>query len=238
MINIKSFIADLRKVFGEGIKLPIAVWRSEEQAGEIAAMPHCMFAAIPELEVGKILSFTKEKLHCGGRLYCGFAPLNPGIPNFVSNVERYKRTPDMVREYIERLGIELTSKPYLNFARIDRLESFEDIEGIFFLASPDIIAGLCAWAFYDHNEQDAVTCAFASGCCATITNLVNENKSGGYRTFLGMMDISVRPYIGQNEQSFAIPFCRLEEMTKTLHECCLWEAPAWQKLKKRIGNEE
>ena len=36
---------------------------------------------------------------------------------------------------------------YLHFARIDRLTSFEKVEGLLFLATPDILSGLITWTF-------------------------------------------------------------------------------------------
>jgi hypothetical protein len=40
---------------------------------------------------------------------------------------------------------------YLHFARIDRLTSFEKVEGLLFLATPDILSGLITWTFFDNN---------------------------------------------------------------------------------------
>ena len=38
-------MADLRHAFGSSLKPPVAVWRSAEAAGSMAAVPHCLFAA-------------------------------------------------------------------------------------------------------------------------------------------------------------------------------------------------
>ena len=58
------------------------------------------------------------------------------IPNFVSLKERYICTPEVFLLYIERMGIRLIERSYLNLARVDRVESFEDKEGVLFLATP------------------------------------------------------------------------------------------------------
>ena len=60
---------------------------------------------------------------------------------------------------------------YLHFARIDRLTSFEKVEGLLFLATPDILSGLITWTFFDNNNPDAVSTPFGSGCSSTITPL-------------------------------------------------------------------
>ena len=79
------------------------------------------------------------------------------IPAFVSEAEHYKKTPEQVRHYIASLDIQLTEKPYLNFVRIDRLTSLDEVEGILFFATPDRLSGLCSWAFYDNDSADAVS---------------------------------------------------------------------------------
>lgn len=56
---------------------------------------------------------------------------------------------------------------YLHFARIDRLTSFEKVEGLLFLATPDILSGLITWTFFDNNNPDAVSTPFGSGCSST-----------------------------------------------------------------------
>ena len=237
MIYTKQLISDLRNAFGLGLKLPYAVWYSDAPEGEEVALPHCMFDAMPLLEQGAIVTFSKEKLHCGGgRIYCGYNRYIPSIGKFVSGTEHYKQTPEMVTQWVESMGMTLQDKPYLNIARIDRLETLDGTEGIVFMAHPDVIAGLWSWACYDNNAPDAVSCPFASGCATFITYITIENRNRGHRTFLGMLDLSVRTKVGPNEMSFAIPLCRLEEMVKTLPECALTLSPAWQKVKSRIEN--
>ena len=238
MIYTKQLISDLRNAFGENLKLPYAVWYSNTPQGEEVALPHCMFDAMPMLEQGTVVTFSKDKLHCGGgRIYCGYNPYIPAIGNFVSGKEHYKQTPDMVTEYVATMDMVLQEKPYLNIARIDQLETLEGTEGIVFMAHADVIAGLWSWTCYDNNAPDAVTCPFASGCATFITFITTENRNKGNRTFLGMLDLSVRTKVDANEMSFSIPLCRLEKMLETLSECALTQSPAWLKVKNRITNK-
>ena len=75
MIYTKQLISDLRNAFGENLKLPYAIWYSITPQGEEVALPHCMFDAMPMLEQGTVVTFSKEKLHCGGgRIYGGYNP--------------------------------------------------------------------------------------------------------------------------------------------------------------------
>lgn len=69
------------------------------------------------------------------------------VPGFVSLKEKYKKTPDMVVDFIQELQVPKAEKAYLHFARIDKIGSFDKVEGILFLATPDMLAGLATWAF-------------------------------------------------------------------------------------------
>lgn len=140
----------------------------------------------------------------------------------------------MVVEYVESLEMERTEKPYLNFIRIDKAESFERTEGILFYATPDMLSGLCGWAFFDNNEPDAVVSQFGSGCSSVVSIAVVENRKGGHRCFLGCFDPSVRPFVGKNELSFTVPYSRFVLMTETMKECFLFDSHAWEKVKARL----
>lgn len=163
--------------------------------------------------------------------------MNDYIPTFVSLKEKYKITPESVIEYIKEMGVKRASKTYIHFARIDKLDSFDNVEGLLFLATPDILSGLCAWAYYDSNASDTVAAPFASGCGTVITLTVNENRAGGHRTFLGFFDPSVRPYVESNLLSFTIPMSRFREMYETMRQSCLYGTHAWGKMKVRIEEE-
>ena len=199
-----------------------------------------MFHIFNEVRNGKDVSFTVETIGCGGgKLYTGFAPMNDYIPGFVSGKEHYKDTPESVREYIAALHIQPAPAKYLNFARIDHLESLEDVEGLLFFATPDVLSGLCAWAFYDNNASDAVSMPFGSGCSSTITNVANENRRGGNRCFVGLLDPSCRPHFEANILSFGIPMSRFRRMYKTMSETCLLtDTVGWRNVKKRIDNND
>ena len=158
------------------------------------------------------------------------------VPVFVSEVEHYKQTPGQVREYVDRLDIQLTEKPYLNFTRLDQLDSLEGVEGILFFATPDVLSGLCSWAFYDNNADDAVCAKFGSGCCSIVTFASKENAQGGRRCFLGMLDPSARPLVPKDELTFTIPACRFKEMMDTMEQSALFQK-AYSIVRKRINGE-
>lgn len=177
---IQKFLQRYREAFGDGVPLPVAFGYSDTPVEEIRKIPRCMIGAIRKVCDGQALTLSVDNVLCGGgSLYTRFAPMQERIPRFVSEQEHYKQTPEQVKEYVNRLGISLTEKPYLNFVRMDKLASLDDSEGILFFATPDVLSGLCSWAFYDNDADDAVCTRFASGCCSIVTFAVNENRKQG-----------------------------------------------------------
>ncbi|WP_289834560.1 DUF169 domain-containing protein, partial [Parabacteroides goldsteinii] len=170
----------------------------------------------------------------GGKFYTGFTEMPERIPGFVSLKEKYKQTPEGVSEFLEELQVPRAKMDYLNFARMDKVENFDNLEGILFLATPDMLSGLATWAFFDNNSEDAVTSLFGSGCCSVVTQAVIENARGGKRTFIGFFDPSVRPYFEPDILSFMIPMSRFKEMYDTMRSSCLFDTHAWGKIKERM----
>ena len=119
----------------------------------------------------------------------------------------------------------------------DRLNSKLEIEGVVFLANPDMLSGLTTWAFYDNNAADCVVSTFGSGCSAVVTQATIENRKGGKRTFLGFFDPSVRPHFEADKLSYTIPMSRFKEMYETMRQSCLFDTHAWGKIRERMGTE-
>lgn len=235
MKEIKEFIENFLEAFGSTAQLPLVFGYSDTAIAETNKIGGCFFKGLQEAREGNSVSLSAEVIGCGGgKLYTGFADMPEYVPNFVSLKEKYKLTPEMVADYIDGLELKKTSKRYLNFQRIDKMESLEWVEGVLFYANPDMLSGLCGWAFYDNNHNDAVVARFGSGCSTVVSMTVAENARQGHQCFIGMLDPSVRPWVGENELSFTIPMSRFTEMMKTMRQCFLFDAPAWQRLKARM----
>ena len=235
MKEIKEFIENFLEAFGSTAQLPLAFGYSDTAIAETNKIGGCFFKGLQEAREGNGVSLSAEVIGCGGgKLYTGFADMPEYVPNFVSLKEKYKLTPEMVADYIDGLELKKASKRYLNFQRIDKMESLEWVEGVLFYANPDMLSGLCGWAFFDNNHNDAVVARFGSGCSTVVSMTVAENARQGHQCFIGMLDPSVRPWVGENELSFTIPMSRFTEMMKTMRQCFLFDAPAWQRLKARM----
>lgn len=233
----QQFIERFREAFGETAPLPVAVWYDDIAAVADSRVPRCMIGAIRKVCEGESLTLTADNVQCGGGgLYTAFRPMPERVPLFVSETEHYKRTPEMICDYIAGLGIELTDKPFLNFVRVDKLGDWDGVEAVLFFATPDILSGLCTWTFYDSNSSDAIVTPFASGCASAVTFATTENCKGGKRCFLGMFDPSARPLVPKEELSFAVPMSRFREMLATMPDSALYQK-AFSVIRRRINGE-
>lgn len=234
-MRIEEFIENYREAFGGTAQLPLLFGYSDSPVAATERIGGCFFKGLQAARDGLPVSLSAEVIGCGGgKLYTGFADMPEHVPGFVSLKEKYKQTPEMVVDYVNRLEMKRAVKPYLNFVRIDKAETWEGFEGVLFFATPDMLAGLCGWAFFDNNEPDAVVSQFGSGCSTVVSMTVVENTKQGHRCFLGLFDPSVRPWVGKNELSFTIPYCRFVTMLETMKDCFLFDSHAWEKVKQRL----
>ena len=131
-MKIDVFIKNLKEAFGDAIELPITFWYSDEKIADTDKINGCFFKEIASVRQGGLMSLSVETIGCGGgKFYTGFTDMPVFVPNFVSIKERYKETPEMVIDFIEHLGVEKMDKKYLNFARIDKVDSFDNLFHIF-----------------------------------------------------------------------------------------------------------
>lgn len=234
-MDIRTFITNYQEAFGKQAELPIAFWYSDQIEAPTEKVNGCLFKCMRLVRDGKVISLSNETVTCGGgKFYTGFTDMPERVPGFVSLKEKYKKTPEMVLDFIQEIQVPHADKTYLHFARIDQLSSFDQVEGILFLATPDILSGLATWAYFDNNAFDAVSAPFGSGCCSVVTQAILENREQGKRTFLGFFDPSVRPYFEENILSFTIPMSRFKEMYHTMRNSCLFDTHAWGKIKERL----
>lgn len=234
-MDIITFIDNYRQAFGEHTPLPIAFWYTDEPVAITPKVGGCLFKHLDKIMAGNLVSLNGDNVGCGGgKFYCGFDDMPQYVPQFVSIKERYKLSPELVIDLLEELQVPKAKSIFLNFARIDKIDSFQDVQGVLFLATADILSGLVTWATFDRNESDTVCSLFGSGCANVVTQTIKENSIGGYRSFIGFLDPSVRPYLASNILSFTVPMSRLSVMLRTMRDSCLFDTHAWGRIKERI----
>lgn len=238
-MKLSEFLFEYRECFGADAPLPLAVVYTDKPLSEPRNIAGCMFKQFHRAYGGETVTFNAESLTCGGgKLYTGLGPAQERIYDFVSKVEKYKQSPEKVREYIAALNPRLSEKPYLNIVPVGNLDNFDEIEGLMFLVTLDVLSGLFAWANYDSSDLNSVMSPWGSGCASSITTMVNENRAGGKHCFIGMLDVSARQFFRADILSFSIPRSRFMEMCSTMRQCCISGSPAWLKIKKRISSHQ
>ena len=135
MMEVKAFIENYKEAFGEASELPLVFLYSDERIGITEKTGGCFFKAMKDVRAGRMISLNAEVIGCGGgKFYTGFTEMPEFVPEFVSLKEKYKKTPEMVVDYVKALKVPSASRQYLHFARIDCVDCFDELEGILFLA--------------------------------------------------------------------------------------------------------
>ena len=112
-MNIQEFIVRYREAFGEAAPLPISFGYSDKPVTEIKKVPKCLVGSISKVRHGESLTLCEENVICGGGgLYTAFREMPDRVPVFVSEVEHYKKTKEMVIDYVKHLDIQITDKPF------------------------------------------------------------------------------------------------------------------------------
>ena len=236
-MDIDTFINNYREAFGQQTELPIAFWYSDRPEAPTEKVSGCFFKSMSKVREGNTISLNAETIGCGGgKFYTGFTDMPEHVQTFVSLKERYKQTPEMVKSFIEQLGVPRAEKEFLHFARIDKVETFDHLEGILVLVIPDILSVRTTWAFFVINKEYTVISTFGSGGSSVVTQTILENRKGGYRTFIGFFDPSVRPYFEADILSYTIPMSRFKVMYETMRSSSQLDTHAWGKIRERNHN--
>jgi hypothetical protein len=245
-LNFKeAFLIRWKKYFSEA-EIPIAYFYadevSEKDIKETKDDHRCLIGNLNRVKKGYTFIFSSGSTGCfGGKRYTGFSQslrpnfeyfLSCGIPGKIEG-ERYKKSPDLVKEYLRKNTPFEAPAKYLVFKRWDKLSEKDQPLAIIFFATPDVLSGLFTLANYDMADPFGVIAPMGSGCSSIISHSFNESNSENPRCILGMFDVSARPYVQENTLTFAVPMKRFEEMVKNMDESFLI-TESWNVVKKRI----
>jgi uncharacterized protein (DUF169 family) len=244
----KSFLDRWSKHFGFA-ELPITFFYTDKvdvQDLEESKDEHrCLIGNLNRVREGYAFVYTADSPGCtGGKRYAGFSQkLRPNFEYFLScgipgkmEGERYKKSPELVREYLKNHPPFRAPAPYLVFKRWDRLGIGENPAAVIFFATADVLSGLFTLANYDWAEAQAVIAPMGSGCSSIINGPMEESKSSHPRCILGMFDVSARPHVPQNTLTFSIPYKRMVEMMENMEESFLI-TNSWKIVKRRTDTK-
>jgi hypothetical protein len=173
--------------------------------------------------------------------YLGFAPwIFDGIEQFLScgpclgrEPERFIRTPELVRQWLEATRISAPAgylavfKPFGSFAAEERPEV------TILFATPDQLSALVFLLHFDNPmAEQRVVGRFASACGSMVTLPLRSLREGKPAAFWGFHDPSARVHLPAALTTLAMPTTLLEEAWSHARDSFLATA-AWARLRDR-----
>jgi len=245
-LTIRDKFLKLWRKYFDGAELPITFYYTDEKdRAELVKQSEgwrCLIGDLVKVRSGKPLCFDIDSIGCaGGRKYVGFSHelradfeyfLSYGIPGKLEG-ERYKKTPELVKEFLRNAPVLEAPAKFIVFKRWDMLDEKDNPEVVIFFAKPDILSGLFTLTNYDEAEPNGVFAPFAAGCGTIVQYPYMEKNSDRPRAVLGMLDVSARPFIPENTLSFSIPIKKFVKMIENMEESFLI-TNSWKKVQKRI----
>jgi hypothetical protein len=245
-LALRDRFVDLWRTRFGSAELPIACYYTgREDAAPPASVPaghRCLIALLAQVRGGRAVRVDARSAGCGGaKRYLGFtqelAPqfeyfLSCGIPGKLAG-ERYKQSPELVKDLVQRSERFVAPSPFLVFKRWDSLEATDTPEVVVFLARPDVLAGLFTLANYDEAENSVIA-PFGAGCGSIVQHAYLEARAPRPRAVLGMFDVSARPYVPADTLSFAVPMQKFQRMVANMDQSFLI-TPSWTKVRQRMS---
>jgi uncharacterized protein (DUF169 family) len=249
-MKIKEKFITLWKRYFNGAELPIAFYYTDQPEGVEEPKPtsehRCVLGDLSKVRSGKSLRLGADSIGCsGGKRYFGFAEwimpnfeyfLSCGIPGKLEG-ERYKKSPELVREAMKKLPRLTAPARFIVFKRWDVLQEPDHPEVVIFFARPDVLSGLFTLSNFDESEPDGISAPFGAGCASIVQYPYLEKDSNRPRGVLGMFDVSARPYVPQETLTFALPRDKFIRMIDNMEESFLI-TNSWAKVHKRISKSE
>lgn len=234
-----------KKYFG-GASLPMGFFYADDVGDALAQRSssghRCVIADLMKVMDGKSIALNVESTGCGGgKRYLGFVKdimpqfeyfLSCGIPGKLEG-ERYKKSPEIVREAMAHVPEFEAQAEYIIFKRWDKFEEADNPDVIVFLGTPDVLSGLFTLANFDEVEPNGVFAPFSAGCGSIVQYPYLERDAARPRAVLGMFDVSARPCVPAGLLSFSVPWTKFVRMVENMDESFLITG-SWTKVKRRI----
>jgi uncharacterized protein (DUF169 family) len=194
---------------------------------------------------GRTAVLEKETVLCpGGKVGLCFGPYQLGyIEHFLSTGkagqfegEYRKKTPELVRKFIENLPVVAIQTRYLVMKPLNEVEDYEIAETaiVVFLVNADQLSALATLANFDRPTNDNVSTLFGSGCGSLVMQVLAQERSEMPKAVIGLTDITARKYIDKNDLAFSVPFKRFLEMEANVEESFLTKGKDWPELLQRL----
>ena len=244
----EGFIKKWNRYF-PGADLPIGFYYTDMKDEKAMPKPpkehRCNICDLAKVRSGRTLCFDVNSIGCGGgKRYLGFEEmqmpnfeyfLSYGIPGKLEG-ERYKKTPELVREHMKHQTQFKAPAKYIIFKRWDGMDEDDEPLVIIFFAPPDVLSGLFTLSSFDEPQPFGVIAPFCAGCGSIVDYPYKELQSGLHRSVLGMFDVSARPFVPAGMLTFAIPWPKFVRMADNMEESFLI-TKSWDKVRNRIRRD-
>jgi uncharacterized protein (DUF169 family) len=242
----KKFEEGWQKYFN-GAEIPLVFYYTDQKdKAEMVKPPsehQCLIGVLAKARKGKPVCFDVKSVGCfGGKRYLGFSEeirpdfdffLSCGIPGKLEG-ERYKKTPEIVKETMKLAPKFKAPASFIVFKRWDQLNDAENPEVVVFFARADVLSGLFTLSSFDEIDPNGVFSPFCAGCGSIVQYPYLERGSSKPRCVLGMFDVSARPFVPKETLTFAVPMNKFVRMVENMDESFLI-TPSWEKVRKRLS---
>jgi len=153
--------------------------------------------------------------------------------------ERYVKTPELVKRFVEELPIQDIDFRYVVFKPLGTVEPDRETPStVVFVANPDQLSALVVLANYARDSLQNVIIPFGAGCQTIGIFPLAEARSAQPRAVVGLTDLSARKYVrnllGREYLTFAMPWVLFQEMEANVPGSFL-ERKTWQSLLAETG---
>jgi hypothetical protein len=245
-IEFKNRFTALWKKYFNQAELPIAFYYHQKEGktelAKTGQISRCLIGALAGIRQGRSLTFDVDSVACaGGKKYLGFKDsirpnfeyfLSCGIPDQMEG-ERYKKSPEIVRELVKNWPSFKAPGPFITFKRWDNLDQEDQPEVVIFFARNDVLSGLFTLFNYELAEAEGVIAPMSSGCASIVSYPYLQKDSPQPKAVIGMLDPSARPFVPKDVLTFSIPIASLVQMTGNMEESFLI-THSWSVVQKRI----
>ncbi len=254
MRTVKSRIAEAIQF---KIHSPVAVILTDARPEEAVQFSEdrwgCVAAMLVTASKGRTAVFDRKTYGCvGGAVGLGFGdqyrrshfPIDAllstgngtdyrdrGHRSYLTEGERYYRTPELARKFVEALPMRDVPTGFVVFKPLEQVADEDRPALVIFLADADQLSALMVLANYNRARNDNVIAPFGAGCQSILYGLAEAERPTP-RGIIGFTDISARKYVGKDILSFTVPWSLYLEMERNVEGSFL-EKEQWEALERK-----